>query len=555
MYRDFRLDNSGEMSRQTDRWIEQLWLLGLLLAAILLYQTSLGDVALRDWDEGIVASVAREISRGNNWLHPTLNSHPYLNKPPLMHLLIALTYHWFGVSEWTTRFPGAMLCALSVPLLYGVAREVFVWRGPAILAALCYLTLLPVVRHGRLAMLDGAVLCFFLLMVWCLLRSRRDLRWGLGVGIGLGLICLTKGILGIVLGAIAGIFILWDTPRLLTSWYLWNGMLLGLAPAVGWYIAQSLHYGDTFIQSHFFGQSLDRVWQPVEQNTGPIWYYLLEILKYSAPWVMFWPGGLRLAWENRGLGWAKLILVWTGGYLLVISVMSTKLPWYVLPVYPAIALACGAQLFQVWQGLLGSTWSLGPSVASKREFTRSSRAYLVLLSLLAIASWVGSLYYGFWAPAAEKIISINLISLGLTMTASAILLARKDRQFVIILFWGMYVSLSLLLSSPYWLWELGEDYPVKPVAAMIREHTPSQTVVFTSHPNHRPSLNFYSDRQVMPASLEQLQKHWKQDDSPYFLIDPDSLKQLELPEMQQLAHTNNWQLIGRSHSIQPESLK
>ena len=548
MYREiFRFDDSGDMSRQTEHWIEQLWLLGLLLAAILLYQIGLGDVPLRDWDEGIVATVAREIHRDNfNWLYPTLNSDPYVNKPPLMHLLIAVTYQLFGVSEWTTRFPGAMLCGCSVPLLYGIAREVFPWRGPAILGSLCYLTLLPVVRHGRLAMLDGAVLCFFLLMVWCLLRSRRDLRWGLGVGIGLGLICLTKGILAILLGAIAAIFLFWDTPRLLRSWYLWIGTILGLAPAVAWYMLQWLHYGSIFIQSHFLGQSLDRILQTVEHNRGPIWYYLLEILKYSAPWVMFWPEGLRLAWKNREMSWAKLVLVWTGVYLLAISVMSTKLPWYVLPVYPAIALTCGVQLFQVWQGLLGSTWSLGASVSGERSLARSRRTYVILLYVLAIAAWVGSIYYGFWAPAAERILTTNQIAVGLTMTASSILLVRGDRQFVIILFWGMYVSLSLLFSSPYWVWELGEDYPVKPVAEMIREMTPSQTVVFTSHPNHRPSLNFYSDRQVMPATIEQLQKHWKQDASAYFLVDPDSLKLLELENIQQLDSVNKWQLITRA---------
>jgi 4-amino-4-deoxy-L-arabinose transferase-like glycosyltransferase len=463
-----------------------------------------------------------------------------------VHLLIALSYHWFGVSEWSTRLPGAMLSALSVPLLYGIGREIFIWRGPAIFAAFAYLTFLPVVRYGRLAMLDGPVLCFFLLMVWCLLRSRRDLRWGLGVGIGLGLICLTKGILGILLGAIAAIFVIWDTPRLLSSGYLWSGIVLGMAPAIGWYIAQWLHYGDTFIQSHFFGQSLQRIVQPVEQNSGAFWYYFLEIVKYSWPWVMFWPGGLGLAWKNPGMGWAKLILVWTGAYLLSISIMSTKLPWYVLPLYPAIALACGAQLFEVWQKLLGCTWSIGSSVSSERWLTRSCRIYVILLSLLAIAGWGASLYYGFWAPAAERILALTLIAVGLTMTSSAILFARQDRQFVIILFWGMYISLCLFVVTPYWLWELGEDYPVKPVAEMIRQNTPSETAIFTSHPNHRPSLNFYSDRQVIPATFEQLRKHWRQDSSAYFLIDSDSLKRLNLKQIKSLDTFNNWHLVTRS---------
>lgn len=544
MYREiFRLDDSGDKGRQTDHWIEQLWVLGLLVSAILLYQINLGDVALRDWDEGIVAAVAREIHQGDfNWLHPTLNSQPYFNKPPLVHLLIALSYHCFGVSEWSSRFPGAMLTAVSVPLLYGIAREIFIWRGPAIFAAFAYLTLLPVVRYGRLAMLDGPVLCFFLLMLWCLLRSRRDLRWGLGVGMGLGLICLTKGILGILLGAIAAIFLVWDTPRLLSSGYLWTGIVLGMAPAVGWYMVQGMYYGGAFIQSHFFGQSFQRIVQPVEQNSGPFWYYFLEIFKYSWPWVMFWPGGLKLVWQNSGMGWAKLITVWTTGYLLSISIMSTKLPWYVLPVYPAIALVCGAQLFEIWQKLLGCTWS----VRSSATASRSGRIYVVLLSLLALAGWGASLYYGFWAPAEERILALTLIAVGLTMTSSAILLARQDRQFVIILFWGMYISLCLFLVTPYWLWELGEDYPVKPVAEMIRQHSPSETVIFTSHPNHRPSLNFYSQRQVIPATFEQIRKHWRQDASAYFLVDAESLERLQLSQVKFISQVNQWHLITRS---------
>ena len=268
MYREiFRLDESDDRSRRAKHWLEQLWVLGLLVAAILLYQMNLGSLPLRDWDEGIVAQVARELWRGDwNWLHPTLGGEPYWNKPPAIHLLIALAYSIAGVNEWTTRLPGAMLCALSVPLLYGIGREVFLLRGPALFSALVYLTLLPVVRHGRLGMLDGGVLCFFLLTIWSVLRARRDLRYGLGAGIGLGLLCLTKGILGFLLGAIAAIFIVWDTPRLLQSLYLWSGLILGMAPAIAWYSAQWLHYGEPFLRAHFLNQSFGRIVKSVENN-------------------------------------------------------------------------------------------------------------------------------------------------------------------------------------------------------------------------------------------------------------------------------------------------
>lgn len=519
--------------------IEQLWVLGLLLAAIFLYGTNLETLPLRDWDEGIVASVAREIWRKDlNWFYPTLANQPYFNKPPLVHLLIAITYYLGGVSEWTTRLLPAMLSAFSVPLLYGIGREIFPRRTPAVFAALIYLTLLPVVRHGRLAMLDGAVLCFFLLMLWCLLRSRRDLRYALGVGIGLGLICFTKGILGLLLFAIAVIFIAWDTPRLLTSGYLWFGLLLGLAPVFAWYYAQWLHYGLLFLNVHFLNQSLQRIWQPVSGNTAPPWYYLLEIVKYSWPWLLFWPSGLRLAWENRNMGWAKLILVWIGIYFLAISAMSTKLPWYVLPVYPALALTGGAQLAEIWHWSAIGKPEPPPSVYS--------RLWVIIFVFLAVAAWIGSFYFGGLGFEIQRDVQLTLGCAALTMTVVAILIYRQDPQFILVLFWGSYISLTLFIISDHWIWELAEDYPVKPVAAVIQRYVPEGAVVYTSHPYHRPSLNFYSQRQVIPMGIEQILRHWQQDLQPYLLLDKITKEKLQLDNASLLGSAADWMLLSRT---------
>ena len=57
--------------------IDLLLILSLLLAAVVLFYPNLGTLPLRDWDEGIVAQVAREISREKwNWLYTTINDTP-----------------------------------------------------------------------------------------------------------------------------------------------------------------------------------------------------------------------------------------------------------------------------------------------------------------------------------------------------------------------------------------------------------------------------------------------------------------------------------------------
>ena len=519
--------------------LDWLWVLGLLIAALILFTLNLGGVPLRDWDEGTVAGVAREISlhpiATNAWLYPTLGGEPYLNKPPLIHWLIALAYR-YGVNEWTSRLPGAILTALSVPLLYCIGREIFPQRITAIFASLVYLTMLPMVRHGRLAMLDGAVVSFFIFTILCVLRSRRNLRYCLGVGVGLGLICFTKGLLGLLLGAIALLFLFWDTPRLLTSWYLWLGIAIGITPVVCWYTAQWWHYGSFFTQTAIVSQSLNRIWQGVENHAQPSWYYLLEIVKYSFPWLLFLPQGFRFAWINTNISYSKLIVVWLGVYLLTISVMTTKLPWYVLPVYPAFALAVGVQLTQVWHK---------PRLSySKSAIAQARTQGFAILTILALISWGGSLYFSPLSPAKDLQLQTILTCIALTMTTAAILAQEGDRQFIVILFWGCYLSLALFVTSRHWVWELAEAYPVKPVAAMIQSNTTPQQKIYTSFPYHRPSLNFYSDRQVIPATNDELQQYWQQS-NPYLLIEPTKLKSLGLKSVQRLGTREGWTLIKR----------
>ncbi|MEO1185718.1 MAG: glycosyltransferase family 39 protein, partial [Cyanobacteria bacterium J06636_27] len=365
--------------RRMDKRIDRIWIAVLLVASVIIFTINLGDLPLRDWDEGTVAQVARELGRAPNgemrWLFPTLGGEPYHNKPPLIHLMISWAYKLGGVNEWTTRLPGAILTAISVPFLYSIGREIFHQRICAVYSALVFLTMLPVVRHGRLAMLDGAAVCFFMMMLLCVLRSRRNLRYCLGVGIGFALICLTKSILGILLGVVAMIYLFWDTPRLLTSKYMWMGMFIGAVPVAFWYVAQWLHYGQNFVNTGMMNQSLSRIWNSVEGHSGPPWYYLLEICKYTWPWLIFVPASLRFAWENRNLSWAKLVLVWFGVYLIAISVMGTKLPWYVFPIYPSIALMIGAKLGEVENLPL---------------LTPLPKFWVVMLSLLALVSAAAS---------------------------------------------------------------------------------------------------------------------------------------------------------------------
>ena len=529
----FIWDSVEKQYRRFDKRIDRTWIVILLIAAVILFTINLGVLPLRDWDEGTVAQVARELKRAPagemRWLFPTLGGQAYHNKPPLIHLLIAWAYSIGGVNEWTTRLPGAILTALSVPFLYSIGREIFHQRICAVYSALVYLTMLPVVRHGRLAMLDGAAVFFFMVMLLCVLRSRRNLRYCLGVGIGFALICLTKSILGILLGAVAMIYLFWDTPRLLTSKYMWIGMLIGAAPVAFWYGAQLWVYKDSFINKGIMNQSFSRIWSSVENHSGPPWYYLLEICKYTWPWLIFLPASLRFAWENRNLSWAKLVLVWLGVYLIAISLMGTKLPWYVFPIYPSIALLIGAKLGEVENLPL---------------LTPLPKYWVGMLSFLAIISAIASTYYS-WNIAQNAQLQLIFASLSVTMALAALRAQRGDRQFLKVLLWGTYVSLLLFFKSNYWVWELNEDYAVKPVVQMVAQANIGVKTVYISSTHNRPSLDFYSDGTIKTASPDNLKYYWQHDKKPYFLLDKNTLKTLPLNSIEIISEAEGWTLVTK----------
>ncbi len=511
-----------------------LYVLGLLLLAIALYTSGIDNVALRDWDEGIVAGVARNIWRslpnGNTWLYPTIDySVPYWNKPPLVHWLVALAYNLFGVSEWSTRLFPALLSAVTVPLIYKIGREIFSDRSPAIFSALIYLTLLPIARHARVAMLDGAINCWFCVAVWCLLRGRKDRRWLLGAGMGIGAVCLTKGLMmGVLLGGIIIIFLLWDSPKILLNPYFIISLILGIAPAIAWYLLQYLHYGQEFLGISLGKQTFNRIWQPVSNVSSPPWYYLLEIAKYSLPWLIFLPYGIKLAWKNRSHTWSKLALVWSGVYLLAISLMVTKLPWYVMPIYPGLSLLIGKSLATAWQ---------------KKQYLFS---WKISLSILTTICGLATLYLsinGYLKSDLIIILGIVIVSLAI---ASMLLWLNSDRAIPILIA-GFYLGLLLLFNSNHWLWELNEAFPTPEIAAQIQQYTPPQKIVYTAYPYFRPALNFYSDRQIVPADDTKLMQTWQQNQPAYLLLDRDAIDRLDLGSYITLSKKIEgvpWQLIA-----------
>lgn len=269
--------------------------LALWLAALVLHLAGLGIEPLRDWDEGAFAQVAREIREGGpaRLLHPTLWGEPYLNTPTLGPGLMAASFAAFGESPFAARLPGAVLSASSAPLLYLLALVAGAGRARALAAGLVFLTLLPAMRHGRLAMLDATVVFFALLMLLCLAAAAREDRAGPAFGAGLAAagMALTKGLLAAPLLAVGLIWLAVQRTPALRRGRFHAALALGLALALAWYAAQALRYGDLFTRSAVVDQGLARLCRGVEGNAGPPRYHLLETSNTAGPGSCSCPPG------------------------------------------------------------------------------------------------------------------------------------------------------------------------------------------------------------------------------------------------------------------------
>ena len=249
---------------------------GLLLLwglAVVLALAGLGEVALRDWDEGIVAGVALDAS-GTDWpqrLLPTYWGDPYLNKPPGIHLTIAAliaTWRRLGGAgpaavppEWVVRLAPALLSSAVVPLVGMLQLRLRPHdRLAALASASITLTLLPVARHGRMAMLDGTQLSAMVLLWWAVLTPAPGARRaGVLAGLAGSALLLLKAPVAIPMLLVALLLRALDRELSLRTWgRLLGGIALGLIPGVAWHGWHLLNRGQAALLM-WTGQGFARV--------------------------------------------------------------------------------------------------------------------------------------------------------------------------------------------------------------------------------------------------------------------------------------------------------
>lgn len=329
-------------------------LVGAAIAALVTVP-GLGNGTLWDNSETAYGEVAREILLFHDWVVMHLNGAPWFVQPPLYFWIAAALAKIFGTGTVALRLPAALsTIVMGAATGYIVARQAGERRG--IYAGVILSTCLMQAVVGRLAIMDATLDMWVTLTIFAWFLAAEDgsdgaFVWGC-VAAALGF--LTKGPVAPVIAILVFVpYNFWQSRerRLalpgMRAWTL--GAVAFLAIVAPWFVALGARTGAHSIVELIGHYTFGRYTATIENQSGPLWYYLPVVILGFFPWIAFFPsavayasGSLRSRAAQPGAaatrGLLRLALCWIVVPFVFFSFAKTKLPNYIALEMPALAL-------------------------------------------------------------------------------------------------------------------------------------------------------------------------------------------------------------------------
>lgn len=281
------------------------------------------------------------------------------------------------------------------------------------------------------------------------------------------------------------------------------GACIVLAVALPWYVVVGLQTDGAWIRGFLGDHNLGRFLEPKENHSGPIFYYVIVLMMGCFPWSVFLPMAL---WQLRGrlrngAPWNdsdRLVACWAGVWFVFFSLARTKLPNYVLPMYPALAMITARYL---------SEWKVADVGWGQVSFRNSCRALAVagLLIMIGFAITASILL-----PGEEYLMAVGLIPMmGAGLTYLAARRERRERALQIMTGTSITMAVVMIGIAP----SLIANHLDSPkLAAAARQISGKQRPDIASIEVFSPSLVFYARQPVSglrkPADVSEFfQRH------------------------------------------------
>ena len=340
----------------------------LVLIYALLWFGTLNYRHLIPSDEGRYAEIAREMLVTGDWVTPRYNGYKYFEKPPLQVWAPATTFNLFGIGDWQARLWTALTGFLAIVFIGFTGARIYSARA-GWLAAIALASSPMWVIGGHINSLDMGLSAFLVAALCSLLlaqtshNSSDTRKWMWACWAFMALATLSKGVIGVAIPGM--VFIVYSITA--WDWKIWkrlhiiSGTILFLTITAPWFVLVAQRNPE-FLEFFFIHEHLQRFTQTAHSRTGPIYYFIPLLLLGFLPWIAQTPGALAQAWRERNRefssGW--LLTCWFAVIMGFFSVSQSKLPGYIIPVFPALAMLVGHRLDRNlgFSNSLGLPWRL-----------------------------------------------------------------------------------------------------------------------------------------------------------------------------------------------------
>ena len=323
----------------------------LFVFSSLLFLGGLGRRHLWEADEPRVAGIAADMARTGDLVVPRLNGMPFLEKPPLFFWAEAAAFRIFGESTYITRLIPALSAIGCVLILFFLVLSMNLSVRGAFLSGFVLATSAEFWNLGRKNLID-MTLCFFITAsmacFYKVIRSKSGkIFWYISFAVSLSCAILSKGLVGLVIPLSA--LVMWlvlEKDFSLRNWtFLLTGAVLSFIPVTIWVLLLYNNLGKEAVYQAVWLNNFGRFSGGFPQHVSPFYYYLEKFPGQFLPWTFFLPLAgwllIREARKRERTSLSLFTLTWFVVPFILLSISAGKRSLYLIPIYPAAALAVG----------------------------------------------------------------------------------------------------------------------------------------------------------------------------------------------------------------------
>ena len=419
--------------------------------------------------ECYVAITAREMLESGDWVMPTCNGEPRLEKTPLSYWLVALFAKITGkVDEFSARLPSAIFGLLSVAAIIYFVNQWLSFRI-AVLSAAVWATSLGYTRYSHNARPE-MVLTFFIMLCFLTFYSavstksrKRQVVYMLIFWISFGLANLAKGpaplpLVLVPLFFYVAVFRQWkQIPKLLPV----IGVVVFLAIVLPWPLAIASRMNwDLAVWKREF---VDRFFGAYASGHKPFYYYLPKMFQFMLPWAAFVPFALAAPFYrvwNKKQPVMQFLWLWFVVDVAFLTISSGKRQHYIIPAIPAMAVLTAILLEDM-------------AFCQKAYTHRAARNFLISHLCVLIIGFI-ALPFCLWQLMPEVLRAAIISSAaGLTgiLVVAVLFRAQKARMAC----WTLFVSIAVLVMLGYtgFINPLNYNQPSRQFTQTVAQKVPS----------------------------------------------------------------------------------